>query len=448
MLMTAPHTDQPTITETDSRPPMARVAVSSFAGSAIEYYDFIIYGTAAALVFPTVFFPDLGTTMATIASMGTFAAAFVARPVGAAVFGHFGDRLGRKKTLVATLLIMGLSTLAVGLVPSASTIGVAAPVILLTLRLLQGFAVGGEWAGSALLTAEYAPVEKRGAYGMFTQVGMGTGLVAANLIFLAVHSTVGAASSAFTEWGWRIPFLLSAVLIVIALYVRLNIAETPVFAEEKARVNEQRMPIADLFRSQRRQVILASGCVVSMFTMAYMVGTYLTNYASAHLGYQTDLILFAGVLGGLCAIGAGALSASLSDTVGRRRIVVTALAAAIPWSFAIMPMVDTRDPVLFVSAIVGTFAIIGIVTGPLAAYIPEIFATRYRYTGAALSYNIGGIVGAAVPPMIAAALIASFGSWAIGVMMAALGLVSFACAAMLPETAGTTLGGTIELAAG
>ena len=212
-----------------------RVASASYVGSAIEYYDFYIYGTAAALVFPTVFFPHLGTTMATLASMATFAAAFLSRPLGAAFFGHFGDRLGRKSTLIATLLIMGLSTLAVGVVPGAVTIGMAAPLILLTLRLVQGFAVGGEWAGSALLAAEYAPADARGRYGMFTQMGVGSGLVMSSLLFLVVNSTIGEASRAFIDWGWRIPFLFSAVLIIIALYVRLNVAETPIFAEQKAR---------------------------------------------------------------------------------------------------------------------------------------------------------------------------------------------------------------------
>src|SRR5215813_1024723 len=198
---------------------MTRVAAASYVGSAIEYYDFYIYGTAAALVFPKVFFPHLGATMATVASMATFAAAFLSRPLGAAFFGHFGDRLGRKSTLIATLAIMGSSTVAVGLVPSTATVGLAAPLTLLTLRLIQGFAVGGEWAGAALLSAEYAPAKARGRYGMYTQMGVGSGLVMSSLMFLAVNSTIGEASKAFLEWGWRIPFLFSAVLIVIALYV-------------------------------------------------------------------------------------------------------------------------------------------------------------------------------------------------------------------------------------
>src|SRR3954466_1170008 len=215
------------------RSSMKRVAAASFVGSAIEYYDFYIYGTAAALVFPKVFFPHLGATMATVASMATFAAAFLSRPVGAAFFGHFGDRLGRKSTLIATMLIMGLSTVAVGLVPGAVSIGMAAPLILLMLRLVQGFAVGGEWAGAALLSAEYAPAKARGRYGMFTQMGVGSGLVMSSLLFLIVNKTIGESSGAFLHWGWRIPFLFSAVLIAIALYVRMNVAEPPGFPHKK-----------------------------------------------------------------------------------------------------------------------------------------------------------------------------------------------------------------------
>jgi len=243
-------------------PSMKRVAMASFVGSAIEYYDFYIYGTAAALVFPKVFFPHLGVTMATVASMATFAAAFLSRPIGAAFFGHFGDRLGRKSTLIATLSIMGLSTVMVGLVPGAATIGMAAPLILLTLRLLQGFAVGGEWAGAALLSAEYAPATSRGRYGMFTQMGVGSGLVMSSLLFLIVNKTIGESSAAFMHWGWRIPFLFSAVLIVIALYVRMNVAETPVFAAQKTRDGASVTPMAALFKNQRREVLLAAGSMI------------------------------------------------------------------------------------------------------------------------------------------------------------------------------------------
>jgi metabolite-proton symporter len=431
--------------------PMTRVALASLVGSAIEFYDFFLYGTAAALVFPSVFFPHLGPTMATIASLATFAAAFFSRPVGAAVFGHFGDRFGRKATLVATLLIMGLSTVAVGLLPGAATIGVAGPLILLALRLLQGLALGGEWAGSALLVAEYAPETKRGQYGMVTPMGAGVGLVLANLALLGVNFTIGDESPAFMSWGWRVPFLLSAVLVVVALYVRTSIAETPVFAQEKAQEKVQEKsreqehssvpgaPIAELFRAQQRQVYLASGCAVGPFTLSFMAGTYLMNYARTELGHSKGLILLVGVLGGLSMIVLTALAGGWSDRLGRRRVLLYGFAVGVPWSFALMPLLDTGNPALFGVGIVVAYAILGVLTGPMASFIPEIFATRYRYTGSGLAFNAGGIVGGAVPPMLAGALVATVGGWAVGLMMAGLILVSLCCTAALPETVGTTL---------
>jgi metabolite-proton symporter len=419
------------------------VAVASFVGTAIEYYDFYIYGTAAALVFPHVFFPNLGPTMATIASFGTFAAAFLSRPLGAAVFGHFGDRLGRKKTLVATLLIMGLSTVGVGLVPSAASIGVAAPLLLLTLRLLQGFAVGGEWAGSALLSAEYAPAAQRGRYGMFTQLGVGTGLVVTNVIFLVVNATIGEKSATFMTWGWRLPFLFSAVLVVVALYVRLSIDETPVFTKELEANTVPRAPLGELIRHQPRQIALASGVMFGIFTFSFMAGTYLTGYASAHLGHPRNLILGVGILGGLAMMALTVISAVLCDTMGRRRIILFGFCLALPWSFAVMPLLDTGSPVLFGVAIAGTFAILGVSYGPLASFIPEIFATRYRYTGAGLAFNLGGIVGGAVPPLIAGALLAAFGSWSIGLMMAILVLASLVSTYLLPDTLGQPMGAAL-----
>jgi metabolite-proton symporter len=418
---------------------MKRVAAASFVGSAIEYYDFYIYGTAAALVFPKVFFPHLGATMATVASMATFAAAFLSRPLGAAFFGHFGDRLGRKSTLIATLLIMGLSTVAVGLVPGAATIGMAAPLILLTLRLVQGFAVGGEWAGAALLSAEYAPADARGRYGMFTQMGVGSGLVMSSLLFLVVNQTIGESSLAFIDWGWRIPFLFSAVLIAIALYVRLNVAETPVFAEQKARDSAPVTPLAALFRNQRREVVLAAGSMIGFFTLGYMANAYLMSYAHTHVGFSPKLILSVGLLGGVVVVAFNVLGAVLCDTVGRRRVIMTAFAIGVPWSFVVLPLVDTGNAVLFALALAGTYAIAGTAYGPMAAFIPEIFGTRYRYSGTGLSLNLAGLVGGAVPTIIAAPLLAAWGVPAIGLMMAAVVLVSLVCTLLLPETKGTAM---------
>jgi MFS family permease len=396
---------------------MRRVAAASFVGSAIEYYDFYIYGTAAALVFPKVFFPHLSTPMATVASMATFAAAFLSRPLGAAFFGHFGDRLGRKSTLIATLLIMGLSTVAVGLVPGAATIGMAA----------------------ALLSAEYAPAHARGRYGMFTQMGVGSGLVLSSLLFLAVNQTIGESSRAFIDWGWRIPFLFSAVLIVIALYVRCNVAETPVFVEQRARATARVTPLAALFRSQRREVVLAAGSMLGFFTLGYMANAYLMSYAHTHVGFSPDVILSVGLLGGVVVVVFNALSAVLSDAYGRRRVIIAALAVGVPWTFVVLPLIDTGNAALFTLAMAGTYAVAASSYGPMAAFIPEIFGTRYRYSGAGLSLNLAGLVGGAVPTIVAAPLQATWGVPAVGAMMAVVVAVSVACTAALPETKGAAL---------
>jgi metabolite-proton symporter len=425
--------------------PMKRVAAACLVGTTIEFYDFLVYGTAAALVFPTVFFPHLSAAMATIASMGTFAAAFLSRPLGAVIFGHFGDRLGRKRTLVTTLLIMALSTVAVGLVPSTAAIGVTAPLILIVLRLLQGFAVGGEWAGSALLSAEYAPTTKRGRYGMFTPLGSGTGFVLASLTFLGVNYTIGENSAAFMQWGWRLPFLISAALIGIGLYVRLNIDETPVFAEEKARNVVPKAPLAELLRLQRREVALAAGSVLGCFTFGFMVGTYLTTYGHTQLGYSRNFVLFVNVLGGLAYIAFVALSATLCDRVGRRRMMLVGWAAYLPWSFVVIPLMDTGKPICYAVAMVAIPAVGAIVYGPTAAFIPELFATCHRYSGTALAMNLAGVAGGAVPPLLAGTLQATYGSWAIGLMLATIASVSLVCTYLLPETKGIALRSELEL---
>jgi metabolite-proton symporter len=426
--------------------PMKRVAAACLVGSTIEFYDFLIYGTAAALVFPAVFFPHLNPAMATIASMGTFATAFLSRPLGAAVFGHFGDRLGRKKTLVATLLIMGVSTVSVGLVPSAASIGVAAPLILTCLRLLQGFSVGGEWAGSALLSAEYAPAAKRGRYGMFTVLGGDTAAVLTSLTFLGVNYTIGENSSAFMQWGWRLPFLTSAALIGIGLYVRLKIDETPVFVEEKARNLVPKAPLSEVLRLQRREVALATGSVLGCFTFAYMISTYLATYAQTYVGYSRNVILLVGVLSPLTSIAFVALSATLCDRVGRRRMMLVGWGACVPWWFVVIPLMDTGKPICYAVAIVGMRAIAAIGVGPTAAFIPELFATRYRYSGSALAMNLAGIAGGALPPLIAGGLQATFGGWTVGLMLATVTLVSLVCTYLLPETNGTALRSTRDAA--
>lgn len=425
---------------------MRRVALACLVGSAVEYYDFFIYGTAAALVFPTVFYPNLSPAMATVASMGTFATAFLSRPLGAVVFGHFGDRLGRKRTLVATLLIMALSTVTVGLVPGSATVGAAAPLILITLRLLQGFAVGGEWAGSALLSAETAPAGQRGRYGMFTVIGGGIALLLTSLTFLGVNFTIGEGSSAFMTWGWRIPFLFSGILIAIALYVRLNIKETPVFAQRVTETVTATTPFAEALRLQRREIGLAAGCVLGCFGLVYLASTYLTAYAHTHLGYSRNVILLIGALGGLTCIASAMLTSVLCDRFGRRRVILVCWSVGVPWALLVMPLIDSGSVTMFAVAIAGLFAVDGAVFGPVTSFVPELFPTRYRYTGTALSINLAGVLGGAVPPLIAGPLLSDYGSWAIGLMMATLALISLVATYLLPETNGAVLAEPAQLA--
>jgi len=419
--------------------PMKRIAVACVVGTAIESYDFIIYATAAALVFPAVYFPHLSPALATTASMGTYVTAFLSRPVGAVVFGHFGDRLGRKRTLVATLLIMAVSTVSAGLVPSTATIGVAAPLILTVLRLLQGFAIGGEWAGSALLAAESAPTATRGWYGMFTPLGAGAAAVLAGLTFLGVNYTIGENSAAFVQWGWRVPFLISGVLIGVGLYVRLNINETPLFTEEKARNVIPRAPVAEALRLQRREVVLAAGSFLGAFTLSFMGGSYLAAYAHTNLGYSRNLMLLVGVLSGLAQIAAVVVSAALSDRLGHRRMVLVGLAGCLPWSFVVIPLMDTGKPFCYAVAMVGLQAVAALALGPTATFIPELFATRYRYSGSALATNVASIVGGVAPPLIAGTLQETYGGWAVGAMLAAFVVVSLVCTYLLPETKGIAL---------
>ncbi|BBZ35968.1 MFS transporter [Mycolicibacterium confluentis] len=407
--------------------------MASYVGSAIEFYDFFIYGTAAALVFPTVFFPELGHVMAMTASLGAFAAAFLARPVGAAVFGHFGDRIGRKQTLVVTLLLMGVATVGVGLIPSTASIGVAAPLLLITLRLIQGFAVGGEWAGSVLLSAENAPAHRRGFFGMFTQLGLGTAVVMANLVFLLVHFGFGEGSEAFLQWGWRIPFLLSAVLIVTALYIRLRVEESPVSDETPA---DPATPIIALVRRQGRQVLLAAGVAVCAPMLVFQATTFFTHYATDHLHFSTNFVLLTGVLGGLCEVLLVVASAMLSDIYGRKRILAIGFAIAVPWSFALFPLVETGSQAVFGVAIVATYALIGVCMGPMAAFLPEIFAPQYRYSGSALCHTFGAVIGGALPPVVSPMLLNAYGGWSLAVMMGALATVSLVSVLALPETAG------------
>ncbi|WP_210408080.1 MFS transporter [Allokutzneria sp. NRRL B-24872] len=411
-----------------------RIAFASFAGTAIEFFDFFVYGTAAALVFPTVFFPALGATAGTVAAFASFAVAFVARPVGAVVFGHLGDRLGRKRTLTYTLLLMGVSTVGVGVLPSAASIGVAAPVVLVVLRVLQGIAVGGEWGGAALLAVEHSEPGRRGRAGMYPQLGPGTAFFLTSATFLISGATMS--REAFLAWGWRIPFLLSAVLIAVGLYVRLRIAETPVFRAPQAK---QRLPLRTAFSAHTRQILLGGGALSAAFGLNYIGTVYLTSYGTTVLGLSQPTMLLLGVIGGIVLVAATAAGALRSDRVGRRRVVLGGNIAAVVCGLVVFPIIDTGSVVLVGVGLCLLLAIGGGVLGPAAAYMAELFETGHRYTAVGLSYNLATVLGGAVPPLVATALQASYGSFAVGALMSVYGVVSVACVLALPETRARSL---------
>lgn len=415
-----------------SKNTMRRIAIASGTGTTIEFYDFLIYGTAAALVFGDIFFPALGPAAATVAAFATLGVAFVARPFGSILFGHFGDRIGRKGTLVTTLLVMGIATVLIGLMPTAEQIGVAAPILVVILRVIQGLAVGGEWAGATLLAAENAPKAKRGFYAMFPQFGPAIAFSLASATFLATALLMS--EEDFASYGWRIPFIASALLVAVGLYVRLKIDETPVFKGEVAKSGTSAVPFGEAFRTQPREILLGSGVMVMVFAFFYMAVSYLTSYGTATLGLPRTTVLAIGILGGVVFAVAVGIGAAYSDRVGRRRTITIANVVAVGWALVLFPILDIGTPFTFAIGVCVTLFIAGIAYGPVGAFLPELYNTRYRYTAAGLAYNVAGIIGGAIPPLIAAAIAAAFGGYAFGVFLALLCLISVACTLGLRET--------------
>ncbi|TQC48967.1 MFS transporter [Rhodococcus sp. WS4] len=413
-------------------PGMKKVAAASFIGTVIEFYDYNIYGVAAALVFPTVFFPALGAVAGTVASFATLGVAFVARPFGSILFGHFGDRLGRKKTLIVTMLLMGVATLLVGLMPTAGQIGVAAPILIVVLRILQGLAAGGEWGGAVLFVSEHAPKSKRGFWAMFPSLGGGGAIILANATFFG--TAVGMSDETFLAWGWRVPFLASILLIVVGLWVRLSIDETPVFAKQIKQHGAARTPFLDAFKSQPKQVLLATGTAAMTLSLTYIGGTYLISYGTKILELPRPFVLSVAVVGGFAISVAVILGAVLSDRIGRRRMIMTAACLAIVWTLMLFPILETRSLFAFALGVPVTMFISGLATGPLGAFLSELFHTRYRYTATGLSYSLAGMLGGAIPPLIATPIIAAWGGFAFGLVMAGLAVVSLICVLVIGET--------------
>lgn len=424
------------------RQPMNKVAIASATGTIIEFYDFAIFGTASALVFSAVFFPSLGQAAGVALALATFGVAFVARPFGSILFGHFGDRIGRKTTLVTTLLVMGGSTVAVGLLPTADTIGVAAPIILVILRILQGLAVGGVWAGASLLTAENAPAGKRGLYGLYPQLGPSVGFILACATFLLLSLLM--TPEKFLAWGWRIPFVASFVLIVIGLFVRLSIQESSSFKELAAKGATAKFPFAEVLRYEWRSILLAAGSTTSVFALFYLGTTYLTAFGASSMHLPQSTILSLNVIGGAAFAATTILGAIASDRMGRKRVILIGNLASIAASLAVFPILIAGTSLAFLIGLVVVMAAGGIAYGPLASYLPELFRTQHRYTGAGFAYNLSVLFGAALTPLIATMLLESFGSFAIGIYLAFVSIISLLCLLGTSETRQATMADAID----
>jgi len=434
----APNPADPAYGPADVKPAagMKRVAFVSMIGSLIEFYDFTIYSTAAALVFARVFFPALGSVAGSVAAYATLAVAFIGRPLGSLLFGHFGDRLGRKRTLIFTMSLMGGSTVIIGLLPTATSIGIVAPIALVLLRIAQGVAAGGEWAGAALFTFEHSPQARRGFWAMFTNLGGAISSILALGTFLIIGSFMS--DNAFVAWGWRIPFLFSIVLVLVGLYVRLRTEETPDFkAGADKRRKADALPFKEAFAHQWKEILLGAGSLVPAIALAYVGLAFLTSYGSATLSLPRPLVLGAVMFGNVFNLAAIVTGGILTDRFRGRRVMIIANAVGMPWVLALFPILNTRSLALFWVAMAVTFSIAGIGFGVAGAYLSELFPARYRYTAVGISYSISGVVGGAVPPLVAASLVPAYGGFVFGIFLAFYCLIALGCTLALRDTHNT-----------
>ena len=409
-----------------------RVIFASFIGTAIEFYDFYVYATAAALVIGPVFFPHDSPAAQALSAFVTFGIAFIARPVGAFLFGHFGDRIGRKSTLVLSLLVMGVATTLIGFLPSYDSIGAAAPALLCVLRFAQGIGLGGEWGGAALLATEYAPPGKRGRYGMFPQLGPSVGFLMANGLFLALALSLS--DEQFKGWGWRIPFIFSAVLVVLGLYVRLKIAETPVFAAALEKHERVKVPAVTLFRHHWRPVMLGSVAMIVCYTLFYIATVFSLSYGvgTLHIPRQEFLALLC--LAVVFMALATPFSAMASDRFGRRPVLIAGTLAAIAAGFTMQPLFGSGNMAAIALFLIIFLFLMGVTFAPMGALLPELFPTSVRYTGAGVSYNIGGILGASVAPYIAQLLAQRGGLGYVGAYVSVAAALSLGAVLCMRET--------------
>ena len=421
-----------------------KVLLAACAASSIEWYDFFIYLTAAALVFPALFFPaDIDPVAGVLASFSTAAVGFFARPVGGVLFGHFGDRLGRKKTLVIALLLMGIATTLVGLLPTYSTIGIWAAVALFVLRICQGLAVGGQWGGAMLLATEYAPPDKRGFYGSFAQVGVPIGLVLGNAFFLILTAVMS--PEAFEAWGWRLPFLASIVLIGLAMYIQLRLEDTPAFRRLQERQQEaqeeegdearQRSPVLEVIRQHPKQILLAAGAFFVVNGAFYVMITGMLDYGTRDLGLSRSAMLTAVLISSVAQILMLPAWSILSDRVGRRPVYLAGAVLLGLWSFPLFWLVDTRNIVLITAALLLGQLFLSMMYGPQAALFSEMFSRQVRYSGASIGYQLAAVFAGGLAPIIMVWLLDTTGtSFSVSLYMFAMAALTFFSVYLVTET--------------
>ncbi len=412
---------------------MRSVVMAGSVGTIIEWYDFLIYATAAALVFNKLFFPTVNPMVGTLAALGSYTVGFLARPFGAALFGHFGDRVGRKSMLMATLLIMGLATFAIGLLPTYASIGIWAPILLVTLRIIQGIGLGGEWGGAALMVVEHAPRTRRGFYGSLVQVGFPLGLI---LSTFAVSTVAKLPEADFLSWGWRLPFLLSSVLFLLGAFVRVKVAETPVFLEMKRTMTLARNPLADAVIKGRGSFLTAIGLKLTEVSWVYILTVFIIVYATTSLKLPKALILDGVLYGALLELVTIPAFGWLSDRVGRRPFYIAGALFTIAFAFPLFSMLDSKAPSLVVLAIVvGMNLGHGMMFGPEATYFPELFKGPVRCTGASFGFQVSAVIGGGLSPLLATWLLGRFGgTLGVSIMLIALAIVTLIAALYARET--------------
>lgn len=415
------------------RDPVKTVILASMMGTAIEFFDFYAYGTASAAYFPKVFFPQMTPLLATLLSLLTFGVAFVARPVGSFVFGHFGDRLGRKKTLVVSLLVMGVATVAIGFIPGYQSIGVGGALLLCLCRFVQGIGLGGEWSGAVLVATENAPADKRALYGAFPEVGAPIGFFICNGLFYVLEKMLTPAQ--MMSFGWRVPFWASSVLVVIGLYVRHRLQETPLFKLAQERDNTTRSPLKVVFKENWREILKGTFLMGATYAMFFTLTTWSLSFATTALGFSHSeflLLLMAAIVEFAVLI---MTTSVLADKVGRKKVLMTASVALVVFSLVFPYFLEGQHNMVGMLLFLGLgFVVMGTLYGPVGAVLPELFPTKVRYSGAGITYNLAAVVGAAVAPTITTWLIATFGLHYAGMYMFVLAVVSVVAWVLTPET--------------